>query len=342
MNTLLRKLVDNITGEHSETMGNATSDMKKVLDELQLMGGKPIETLDVRSARAQPTPTDAVMAVLRKEGKDAQPNALVPDVTSVDGQIQGAVDELPARIYTPKGNGPFPVIVYFHGGGWVIADKNVYDGGARGLCSTAEAIVISVDYRRSPEVKFPAAWDDAFAAYQWVAANAMTLNGDPARMAIAGESAGGNLAIATAIAARDGNVQKPLAILAVYPVGQTGNMETESYKDSGNAKPLNKAMIAWFVDKLLGKPSDKNDPRLDLVNANLAGLPPVIIINAEIDPLRSDGEMLETALKEAGVKVTRKLYSGVTHEFFGMAAVVGKAKDAQEYAGKELKKVLKH
>jgi len=92
----------------------------------------------------------------------------------------------------------------------------------------------------------------------------------------------------------------------------------------------------------LGKPSDKNDPRLDLVNANLAGLPPVIIINAEIDPLRSDGEMLETALKEAGVKVTRKLYSGVTHEFFGMAAVVGKAKDAQEYAGKELKKVLKH
>lgn len=340
MNTLLRKIVDTVTGEHSDTMSDASSDMQKVLDELQSMGGKPIETLDVTAARAQPTPTDAVMSLLRKDGKDTSPTALVPGVTSVDRQIQGAAGLLPARIYTPKGDGPFPVVVYFHGGGWVIADKDVYDGGARGLCSIAEAIVISVDYRRSPEAKFPAAWEDAFAAYKWAVANAPSLNGDPARLAIAGESAGGNLAIATAIAARDGTVEKPLAILAVYPVGQTGNMETESYRDSANAKPLNKAMIGWFVDKLLAKPADKADPRIDLVNANLAGLPPVFLINAEICPLRSDGEMLETALKEAGVDVTRKLYLGVTHEFFGMAAVVSKAKDAQEYAGKELKKAL--
>jgi acetyl esterase len=130
-------------------------------------------------------------------------------------------------------------------------------------------------------------------------------------------------------------------VLAVYPVGQTGNLETESYRDSGNAKPLNKAMIGWFVDKLLADPTDKANPRLDLVNADLKGLPPVIIINAEIDPLRSDGEMLEAALKEADVDVTRKLYNGVTHEFLGTAAVVSKAKDAQGYAGKELKSALR-
>jgi len=208
------------------------------------------------------------------------------------------------------------------------------------LCSTAHAIVISVDYRRSPEAKFPAAWNDAFAAYEWAAVNAATFNGDPSRLALAGESAGGNLAVATAISVRDSALQAPLAVLAVYPVVQTGDTETESYRDSANAKPLNKAMIGWFVDKLISSPVDKSDTRLDLVHANLAGLPPVTIINAEIDPLRSDGEMLEAALKTADVKVTRKVYSGVTHEFFGMAAVVSEAKAAQEYAGKHLKSAL--
>jgi acetyl esterase/lipase len=340
MSNVFRKLVDAVSSETS-TVDHADSDMQDVLNQLASMNGKPIENADVATARAQPTPADAAMALLRKQGKDTSPSALVPEVTSVDRKIEGAAGLLDARIYTPKGAGPFPVVIYFHGGGWVIADKNTYDGGARGLSNTAEAIVISVDYRRSPEAKFPAAWDDAFAAYQWAASNAGSINGDPTRLALAGESAGGNLAIATAIAARDHGATQPLAVIAVYPVGQTGNMQTESYVDSADAKPLNKAMIGWFVDKLISGPADKSDPRLDLINADLANLPPVTIINAEIDPLRSDGEMLETALKEADVDVTRKVYDGVTHEFFGMAAVVSKAKDAQEYAGKHLKKVFK-
>lgn len=120
------------------------------------------------------------------------------------------------------------------------------------------------------------------------------------------QSAGGNLALATAIAARDGGVQRPLHVPAVYPVGQTGNLDTQSYQDSATAKPLNKAMIGWFVDKLLAKPADKSDPRLDMVNAKLTGLPPVTIINAQIDPLREDGALLEAALKKAGVKVASR------------------------------------
>ena len=319
------------------TAPKADADMQAVLDELAQLGGKPIETLTPVEARRQPTPSDAVMSLLKKQGKDTSPSALVPGVTSVDREIPGAAGNLPARVYTPDGAGPFPVVVYFHGGGWVIGDKQVYDGGARAISKHAQAVVVSVDYRLAPEAKFPAAWDDALAAYKWVAGNAASIKGDPKRLALAGESAGGNLAIATAVAARDAKLQPPTHVLAVYPVGQTGNLNTKSYKDSANAKPLNKPMIEWFVDKLLAKPADKADPRLDLVNAKFAGLPPVTIVSAQIDPLREDGALLETALKRAGVKVQRKLYSGTAHEFFGMGAAVKKAADAQKFGSEALR-----
>lgn len=322
------------------TKFKADADMQLVLDALAAMKGKPIESLTPTEARAQPTPTDAVMAVLKKQGKDTHPTALVPGVTSTDREIPGAAGPMAARVYTPAGKGPFPVVVYFHGGGWVIANKEVYDGGARGIAKQANAIVISVDYRLAPEAKFPAAWDDAFAAYKWAAANAASMNGNPQKMGLAGESAGGNLAISTAIAVRDAGVQKPLAILAVYPVAQTGNLSTASYVDSATAKPLNKAMIEWFVSHLFKSPGDKADPRIDLVHANLVGLPPVTIINAQIDPLRDDGMLIADALKKAGVKVDRKLYDGATHEFFGAAAAVKDAGDAQKYAGQQLRQAF--
>ena len=319
------------------TRYKADADMQAVLDELASLGGKPIETLTPEEARKQPTPTDAVMSLLRKQGKDTTPTVLVPGVTSVDREIDGAAGKIPARVYTPAGAGPFPVVVYFHGGGWVIASKEVYDGGARGLSKQANAVVVSVDYRLAPEARFPAAHDDALAAYRWALANAASINGNPRLVALAGESAGGNLAVATAIAARDANLQKPTHVLAVYPVGQTGNLNTASYVDSATAKPLNKPMIEWFVDKTISKPADKTDPRLDLANANLRGLPPVTILNAQIDPLREDGAILQAALRKAGVKVDRKVYDGVTHEFFGMAAVVKDAASAQAAGGKALR-----
>ncbi len=322
------------------TKYKADRDMGVVLKELAALNGKPIESLAPAEARKQPTPADAVKEVLKKKGKSTEPTALVPGVTSADREIPGPASSLPVRVYTPEGKGPFPVIVYYHGGGWVIANKDVYDGGARGLSKQAKAIVVSVDYRLAPEAKFPAAWDDSLAAYKWVAANAASLNGDPKKLALAGESAGGNLSIATAVAAKKANLQMPLAIVAVYPVGQTGDLATPSYVDSATAKPLNKAMIGWFVDKLLAKPEDKTDTRLDLVHADLSGLPPVTIINAQIDPLRSDGDLLTTALKKAGVEVDHKIYDGVTHEFFGAAAVVDDAEDAQKFAGKQLRKAF--
>ena len=323
----------------ASTQPGANKEMQQVLDAHAGLMPKPIETLTPAEARKQPTPADAVNVVLKKQGKSTDPEKGVPGIKSVDRMIAGAAGQSPTRVYTPDGAGPFPVIVYFHGGGWVIGDKQVYDGGARGLAKQANAVVVSVDYRLSPEAKFPAAWDDSLAAYKWTLANAATMKGDPKKLALAGESAGGNLALATAIAVRDAALQAPLHVLAVYPVTQT-SLTTESYTQHAMAKPLSKAMIEWFVDKLTTSPANLKDTRLQLVDAKLQGLPPVTLINAQIDPLKSDGVMMEKALKTAGVAVERKNYNGVTHEFFGMAAVVAEAKEAQEYAGQRLKKAF--
>ena len=314
----------------------ADEDMKAVLDELGKLTDQHIEDLDVAAARREPTPAAAVHALLRQRGQSTDPAVLVPGVTSHDTTIPGAAGSLPARVYTPVGAGPFPLVVYFHGGGWVIADKEVYDGGARGLAKEANAVVVSVDYRQSPESKFPAAWEDAFAAYRWVAENAPQLNGIASRIALAGESAGGNLALATAIAVREaGLAQQPCHVVAVYPVTQT-SVNTESYLENAIAKPLNRAMVEWFVDKLVNSKDDLKDTRLQLIDANLTGLPSVTLINADIDPLRNDGAKMEDALRKARVPVERRIYDGVTHEFFGMAAVVAKAREAQAWAGDRL------
>ena len=325
------------SADDNGTKFRSNHDMGQVLDALADLGGQPIETLTPAQARRQPTPADATRAVLEHKRESTDPARLVPGVKSVDGAIPGPAGELPIRTYTPAGKGPFPVVVYFHGGGWVLADKAVYDGGARGLAAQARAIVVSVDYRLAPEAKFPAQYDDAVAAYRWVAANAASFGGDPDKLALAGESAGGNLAVETAIAARDRHLPRPAAIVSVYPVVQLRNLDTASYADSATAKPLDKAMMGWFGDQVFANPQDRADPRVDLLKNDLHGLPPTTIISAQIDPLRSDGDLLAGALKSAGVKVDHAVFDGVTHEFFGMAAVVGDARSAQRKAGEDLR-----
>jgi acetyl esterase len=294
-----------------------------------------IEKLDYEEARRNPTVADAVRTLLERQGRSTDPELLVPGVRSHDITVEGAEGPLPARVFTPTGTGPFPVVVYFHGGGWVLADKDVYDAGARGLSAAAQAVVLSVDYRRAPERKFPAAWDDALAAYRWTLAHAPSIGGDPDRVALAGESAGGNLALATAIAARDEQLQPPVHVLAVYPVTQT-SLHTESYIENAIAKPLNRSMMQWFFEHVTENDDDLLDTRLQLINADLEGLPPVTLITARLDPLRRDGALMESALKAAGVEVELREYEGVGHEFFGAAAVLEKARQAQQFAGERL------
>ena len=319
-----------------KAMGTPDAEMQAVLDELAALHGKPIESLTAVEARKQPTPADAVMKLLVKQGKPTTPP---PGATMTTRKVPGAAGQLSANIYTPDGAGPFPVIVYFHGGGWVIANKDIYDGGARALAIGAKAVVVSADYRRGPEAKFPAAHDDAIAVYDWACKNAASIKGDPKRMALVGESAGGGLAVATAIAARDKSMPKPLAVVVAYPIAM-GDTASATYVENANAKPLSRAMMSWFFENYLRSAADRADPRINLVAADLKGLPPVTIINAQIDPLRGDGELLAERIRAVGGSVEQKTYEGVTHEFFGMGAVLAKARDAEAQAVDALKKAF--
>ncbi|MBL4677991.1 MAG: alpha/beta hydrolase [Mucilaginibacter sp.] len=311
-------------------------EMQVVIEKLASYGDKPIPQLTAVEARKNHTPTDAVMDVM-KEHNIGKP---VFNVDTAGKDIPGADGNIHVRVYTPKTNAAsYPVIVYYHGGGFVIANLDVYDASANALADKTGAIVVSVAYRLAPEHKFPAAHQDAYAAYKWVTENAASMKGDPKNIALAGESAGGNLAIATAIKARDSKIMLPKAILAVYPVAQS-DMNTPSYTKNAGAKPLDKPMMAWFVKNYLNSMAEAKDPRISLVSADLKGLPATTIITAEIDPLQSDGMMIAERLKAAGVTVDSKNYEGVTHEFFGMGAVVPQAKDAEEYAAAQLKKAF--
>jgi acetyl esterase len=310
--------------------------MQAVLDQLAALHPKPISQLSAAEARKQPSPADAVKALLKKQGKSTAPMA----VANVENRmISGPGGQIPVRIYTPKGSGPFPVVVYYHGGGWVIANLDTYDASARAMTNMTQAIVVSSHYRQGPEHKFPAAHEDAFAAYRWTLKNARSLKGDPSKVAVMGESAGGNLAVAVSMMARDSSVALPVYQVAVYPIAGY-DFTTPSYQENADAKPLNKAMMQWFFKKYLRSSADGKSPLIDLVNADLKGLPPTTVITDQIDPLRSEGQQLAERLKSAGVQVDYKNYDGVTHEFFGMAAVVGKAKQAQVMAGERLKKSL--
>lgn len=324
------------SGPKPEWAPGIKPEMQAVIEKLASFNDKPIPELTPAEARKNHTPTDAVMALI-EENKITIPPSMV-DTSSKQIPVTGG--DIHARIYTPKGSGPFPVIVYYHGGGFVIADLDVYDSSARALAEQVNAVVVSVAYRMGPEHKFPAAHMDSFAAYEWVTKNAASIKGDPNKIAVAGESAGGNLAVNVAIMARDKSIKTPLHILAVYPIAQS-DMNTASYKKNAAAKPLDKPMMEWFYKHYLNNISEAKDPKISLVNANLKSLPPVTIITAEIDPLQSDGMMLADKLKAAGVTVDTKNYDGVTHEFFGMAAIVPEAKDAQRYAAEELKKAFK-
>lgn len=311
-------------------------EMQVVIEKLASLGGKPIETLEPAEARMQPTPTDAVMAVM-KDYNIATPAAKCDtvgrDIPVTDGTTR-------IRIYTPKtGAASYPVVVYYHGGGFVIADINVYNSSSQALCEQVNAIVVSVEYPKGPEKKFPAAHTVAFDAYQWVMKNAASIKGDSSKIAVVGESAGGNLAANVSIMARDKGVKMPLYQVLVYPVANS-DMNSESYVKYADAKPLNKAMMAWFVKHALKSPAEAADPRISLVNANLTGLPKTLIIGAEIDPLQTEGKLLSDKLKAANVATDYQLYTGVTHEFFGMAAVVPQAKEAQALAASKLKAAL--
>ena len=336
-------LLDRMFGhadKSNPTQGAASpdNDMRHVIETFLELNPQPLETLTPEEARLQPTPADAAMKILRERKMDrmADLGVLTQDIT-----IPGAAgDALPARVYRMHESEKLhPVVVYFHGGGWVIADINVYDSAPRAIAKFGDMIVVSVHYRQAPEHPFPAAHEDALAAYKWVLDNAQSFGGDPQRVAVMGESAGGNLAAGVAMMARDTGVQAPAHMALIYPVAGT-NMDTPSYRENADARPLSKPMMQWFVKHVFANPADLQDPRINLVEADLRGLPSATVITAEIDPLCSEGETLAERLEAQGVDVRHTTFHGVTHEFFGMGLVVKDAAAAETLVAHELKRAF--
>lgn len=315
--------------------------MRQVLAQLADYKQPPITSLPPAQARNLETPANAAAEVLAKEGKPA----IDPTVDVDHTVIPGPVGKLVARIYRPENSlgRPLPVAVYFHGGGWVIANLDTYDASCRALAKMADCMVVSVAYRQAPENKFPAAHEDAYASTQYVMKNVAKMGGDPNRVAIVGESAGGNLATAVCIMAKQRHGRMPKAQVLVYPIAQYGDFNTPSYRENANAQPLNRPMMQWFFNQYLRTPADGRTAWVSPLRAGAAmlrGLPPATVILAQIDPLRSEGEAYAHRLQNAGVRTTWKVYPGVTHEFFGMGAVVDEAMQAEQQAASALKEAF--
>lgn len=251
----------------------------------------------------------------------AGPGEEVGDVT--DRSIPGPGGDISLRLYTPADppEGPLPCVVYYHGGGWVIGDLDTLDTTLRALANEAKVKIASVGYRLSPEHKFPAPLDDCYAALVWVAEHGSEVGVDPGRLAVAGDSAGANLATAVAMRARDESGPALRQQVLVYPV-TNHSFDTPSYQENGEGYLLTKDMMVWFWDHYLGDDADGQDPLASpLLAEDLSGLPPALVITAEYDPLRDEGEAYAARLADAGVPVDHSRYEGQIHAFWQMPAV---------------------
>ena len=295
--------------------------------------------LDLMPAMAAVDDLDA--ATLREEMRAQSalsPGPPEPVANVEDRMIPGPDGEIPVRVYTPEGSGPFPVLVFFHGGGFVICDLETHDGTCRSLANVPSCLVVSVDYRLAPEHRFPAAPEDCYAATCWAAEHAAAHGGDASRLAVAGDSAGGNLAAVVSLMARDRSGPPLCFQLLIYPV-TNGAFDTESYRENAEGYLLTTDMMKWFWTQYLADPALAGEPYASPLRADdLAGLPPALCLTAGYDPLRDEGEAYAARLREAGVPVEQRRYDGMFHGFFAMTAFLDTARDALAHAGGALRK----
>lgn len=284
-------------------------------------------------------PLDALRASVR-DSSVAIPGAADAVVASMeDRTIDGPGGALPIRVYTPVGSAPFPVTIFMHGGGYVVGDLDTQDMIARALCAWASTIVVSVDYRLAPEHPFPAAPEDSFAALVWAAASAGEIGGDPARLALAGDSAGGNLACAVALRARDTGGPTVRAVVNIYGSCNYPSDETASSREFADGPILRTDDVNWFWEQYLTDPgTQQDDPQASPLRAtDLAGLPPTFVGTAECDPSRDDAEAFAAKLADAGVVVQAKRYAGMVHGFASWVGFLPGAREALQDAASFLK-----
>ena len=264
-----------------------------------------------------------------------------PDVAAVkDLEIPGPAGGIPVRVYRPSERSDLPVLVYLHGGGWAICSLETHDASCRQLANDAGCMVVSVDYRLAPEHRFPAAPEDCYAALTWTAENAASLGGDARRLAIGGDSAGGNLSAVVSLMARDRKGPRLCHQLLVYPVTDHA-FDTDSYRENADAPILTREIMQGFWGHYLGRPEDGRHPYASPLRAeDLSGLPPAHVITAEYDPLRDEGEAYARRLSAAGVPVVQRRFEGMVHGFFGFGELIDDAREAVDDATRELRRAF--
>ena len=264
-----------------------------------------------------------------------------PEVAKVeDSQIPGPGGDIPIRVYTPSGTGPFPVLVWFHGGGWVMGNLDSTDGTCRRLTLGAQCVVISVDYRLAPENKFPAAAEDGYAAIDWIAKNGATINADGSRLAVGGTSAGGNLCAVVSLMARDRGGPPLVLQIMIVPVTDH-NFDTTSYMEKAEGYWVTRKWMMYFWDLYTRDEDDTKNPYAAPMQAkDLSGLPPALVMTAEYDPLCDDGARYAERMKQAGVPTTYICYPGTIHSFFARADTIDRGREAVVQAVQALKEAF--
>lgn len=256
--------------------------------------------------------------------------------------VPGPADapEIPVRLYRPLDAESTPaVVVFYHGGGFVLCNLESHDKFCRMMANAAGVMVISVDYRRAPDARFPAAADDAYAVLRWVADNAESLGGDPTRLAVAGDSAGGNLATVAALQARDNGIPDVVFQLLMYPMLDPAT-DSGSYTDNAEGFFTTAAHLRWYWQQYLNSEADKANPYANPMVADLSGLPPAYIATAEFDPLRDEGEAYGQRLRDAGIEAEIHRWNGTVHGFMSMAFHLRETQRANTSAFAALRKAL--
>lgn len=264
------------------------------------------------------------------------------DVTKVeDRDLPGPAGPIPVRIITPvaAGPGPLPVVLYFHGGGFVFGDSELIDPIIRTLANKSGCLVVSVDYRLSPESRYPAATEDAYAALKWVVDNAAEIGADPTKVAVSGDSAGGNLSTVACLMAKDRGGPPVAFQVLIYPVTDHA-MDRPSHKENAEGPILTKRDMHYFWDHYMPS-GDRSEPYASPLRAtDLSGLPPALVVTAEFDPLRDEGEEYGQRLTEAGVPTEVRRYDGMFHGFFWMPAAIDRGRDCMDDIAEALRKAL--
>ena len=302
-------------------------DAETLLEMVRVANRPAFETVGAAEARL------LYMAGRKVLAPEPIPVAEVRDLTT-----PGPAGPIPLRLYRPSAGGVLPVLVFFHGGGWVVGDIATHDTVCRHLASRAECAVVSVDYRLAPEHKFPAAVEDCFAATKWVADNTAALGLDPARLAVGGDSAGGNLAAVVCLLARDAGAPRIAYQLLIYPAADAA-MRHDSIARFAEGYVLTRSTMRWFYEQYLRMPGDAADWRVSpLAAPDLSGLPPAYVLTAGYDPLCDEGDEYAARLAAAGVMVEHRRFSGQIHGFVTNGKIIRAADGALDEAAAALKR----